>query len=97
MSEPLGHALQSLQIPERVARRTEEKSPHVVVHADNFVPLPIEMLDSFRTDQSIAAGDEYFHPFQSIPLPLGRKSINAAFASQLLSQQTQEFLYPLHG
>src|SRR6266480_5240303 len=35
------------------------------------------MLDRLRTDQSAAAGDQNFHPFESIPLPVGRKSINA--------------------
>ena len=77
VGEPLGHGLQPLQIPERVARRAEENPPHVVIHAHNFMSLPVEMLDRFRTNQSAAAGDQNFHPFESIPLPMGRKSINA--------------------
>src|SRR6267378_2323790 len=76
--ESLGHGLQPLQIPERVARRAEENPPHVVIHAHNFMSLPVEMLDRFRTDQSAAAGDQNFHPFESIPLLMGRKSIDAA-------------------
>ena len=69
--EPLGHTLQPLQIPERIACRAEENPPHVVIHAHNFMPLPVEMLDRFRTDQSAAAGNQNFHPFESIPLPHG--------------------------
>src|SRR6267378_3966573 len=77
MCEPLGHTLQPLQIPERVARGAEENAAHVVVHAHNFMPLPVKVLGRFRTDQSTAAGDQNFHPFESIPLPMRRKSINA--------------------
>src|SRR5258708_39474331 len=72
--EPLGHALQPLQIPERVARRAEENPAHVVVHSHNFMPLSVEMLYRFRADQSAAAGNNNLHPFESIPLPMGRKS-----------------------
>src|SRR6266480_1177136 len=75
--EPLGRSLQPLHIPERIARRAEENPPHVVIHAHNFMSLPVEMLDRFRTNQSAAAGDQNFHPFESIPLPMGRQSINA--------------------
>src|ERR1700682_6141452 len=75
--EPLGYPLQPLQIPERVARGAEENPAHVVVHADDFMPLPVKVLGRFRTDQSAAAGDQNFHPFESIPLPMRRKSINA--------------------
>ena len=67
-------SLQPLQIPERIARRAEEDRPHVVIHAHNFMSLPVEMLDRFRTNQSTAAGDQNFHPFESIPLPMGRYS-----------------------
>src|SRR6266550_1966275 len=74
VSEPLGYGLQPLQIPERVARRAEENPPHVVIHAHNFMSLPVEMFDRFRTNQSAATGDQNFHPFESIPLPMGRYS-----------------------
>ena len=72
--EPLGYTLQSVEMPERVARRTEENPPHVIVHACNFMPLHVEMLDRFRTYQSAAAGEQNFHPFESIPRPMGGKS-----------------------
>jgi hypothetical protein len=35
------------------------------------------VLGRFRTDQSAAAGDQNFHPFESILLHVGRKSVNA--------------------
>src|SRR6266478_8677960 len=73
MCEPLGHSLQPLQIPKCVACRAEEDPPHVVVHAHNFMPLPVEMLHRFRTDQSAAAGHENFHPFESQPLSVRNK------------------------
>jgi len=68
-SESLGHALQPLQIPERVTRGTKESSAHVVVYADNFMPLPVEMLDRLPANQSAAAGDKNLHPSESISLP----------------------------
>ena len=70
----LGQTLQPLQIPKRVACGTKEHPTHVVVHANNFVPLPVEMLDRFRTNQPAAAGDQNFHSFESAPLPVGPKS-----------------------
>src|SRR5713226_375712 len=76
MCEPLGHTLQPLQIPKRVACRAKENPPHVVVHAHNFMPLPVEMFDRLRTNQSAAAGDENFHPFESQLLPVCYKSKN---------------------
>src|SRR6266853_1073573 len=66
--EPLGDTLQPLQIPKRVACRAEENPSHVVVHADNFMSLPVEMLHSLRTDQPAAACDKNPHPFESVPL-----------------------------
>src|SRR6266851_4343796 len=57
MCKPLGHTFQPFEIPKRVARRSEENSAHVVVHAKNFVPLPVEMLDRFRANQSAASRD----------------------------------------
>src|SRR5260370_9573738 len=70
MCESLGYTLEPLQIPERVARLAEENPPHVVVHADNFMPLPVEMLHIFRTDQPAAACDEHLHPLESVPLSI---------------------------
>ena len=71
--ESLRHTLEPLQIPQRVARRTEEHPAHVVVHADDFVPLAVEMLGSFRTNQSAAARDQNFHAFESNPHLVGPK------------------------
>jgi hypothetical protein len=45
-----------------------------VVHTHHFMALAIEMLDRSRTEQPAAAGDKNFHPFESIPLPMGGKS-----------------------
>jgi hypothetical protein len=70
----MSSALQPLQIPKRVARRPEEHFSHVVVHAHNFMPLPVEMLDRFRTNQSAAAGNKNFHPFESILPSVGCQS-----------------------
>src|SRR5260370_11435169 len=72
--EPLGHALQPLQIPERIACRAEKDPPHVVVYPDDFMPVPVEMLHRFRSDQSAAPSDKNFHLFESIPLYMSRKS-----------------------
>src|SRR5260370_32144930 len=88
--KPLGHTLQPLQIPERVACRAEENPTHVVVHADNFMPLPVDTLDRFRTDQSAAAGDQNFHPFESLPLPVGGKpKQSGGFAANRLREMAE--------
>jgi hypothetical protein len=72
--ESLRRTLQPLQIPERIARRPEENLPHIVVHADNFMPLPVEMFGRLRTDQAAATGDKYFHSLESTPLTTVRES-----------------------
>src|SRR6266478_3327597 len=75
--EPLSHSLQSLQIPKGVARRPEENPSHVIVYADNFMPLPVEMFHGFRTNQSAAACYKNLHPLESILLPMRVNSTNA--------------------
>ena len=51
----LRNALQPLQIPQRVARGPKKHAPHVVIYARDFVPLPVEILDRFGSDQPAAA------------------------------------------
>ncbi len=64
--EPLGGVLQPLQVPERVARGAKKHSPHIVVYAEDFVPLAVEMLDRLGADESAAAGNENFHRAASL-------------------------------
>ena len=53
--------LQPAQVPQRVAFLAEELAPHVVVHAVDFVPGPVIMLDGFGADEAAAAGYKNFH------------------------------------
>ena len=57
-SEMLCAFLEPLEIPQCVPRRTEEHAAHVVVHADYFVTLTIEVLDGFRANQAAAPSNE---------------------------------------
>src|SRR5690242_21656590 len=59
--EPLGRALQPLQVPQRVSLWPEEHTAHVVVHAGNFVALPVKMFHRFRANQAAASSNEYLH------------------------------------
>ena len=57
---------QPLEIPARVALGAEEFAPHVVVHADDRVALPVEILDGLRADQPAASGNQnVLHPCNS--------------------------------
>jgi hypothetical protein len=58
VSELFCGELKPIEIPERIASGAKKFAAHVVVHADDVVALPVEMLDSFRADESAAAGDE---------------------------------------
>jgi hypothetical protein len=59
--EAFAGVLEALQVPQRVTRGAEEYTAHVVVHAENFVALAVEMLDRLGANQSAAAGDQNFH------------------------------------
>ena len=59
--KPLGRSFQPLEIPERIARGAEKHAAHIVVHADDFMPLPVKVLDRLRADQTTASGDKNFH------------------------------------
>ena len=62
MLELLGGSLQAIEVPGGVALRAEENLSHVVVDADNAMPLAIEMLDRLRADEPAASRDQYgFH------------------------------------
>jgi hypothetical protein len=74
MLKPFGRRFQPLQVPKRVAGRAKENSAHVIVHADNFVPLPVEVFGRFRANQSAAARNKNFHPFDAAPIPMARST-----------------------
>jgi hypothetical protein len=38
-----------------ISLRAKECAPHVVIHADDAVPLAVKIFDSFRADQAAAA------------------------------------------
>ncbi len=59
--ESLRRSLQPLQVPQRIARRAKKHAPHVVVHADNFMPLSVEVAHRLRPDQSAAACHQNCH------------------------------------
>ncbi len=58
VGEILRRPLQALGVPACVAGRAEEDAAHVVVHADDAMPLALEMLDRFRADQPATACDQ---------------------------------------
>ena len=58
MSKIPSDAFESLEIPPRVADGTEKELAHVVIHADDLVPLPVKVLDGLRTDEAAASGNE---------------------------------------
>jgi hypothetical protein len=51
VSEVPGLVDYTLQVPLRIALWAEELAAHIVIDADNLVPLPLEMQDGFRPDQ----------------------------------------------
>jgi len=74
MLKPFGRRFQPLQVPKRVAGRAKKNAPHVIVHADNFVPLAVEVFGRFRANQSAATGNKDFHPFDAAPIPVARST-----------------------
>jgi hypothetical protein len=61
MGEPPRLDLQSLQVPQRIPGCTKKFPPHVVVHAHNVMPLPVEVRHRLGPDQPTAACHQYFH------------------------------------
>src|SRR5258706_8305646 len=54
--EPFRGSLQSLKIPQRISRRSEENPAHVIVRADDEMALPVKIFDRFRANQAAASG-----------------------------------------
>ena len=61
MLESLRRCLQALQIPERVARRAKKYAAHVVVHADDFVALGVEVRHRLPSRSATASGHQNLH------------------------------------
>jgi hypothetical protein len=57
--------------------RGRRKRGQDVVDADEFMARPVREFDGFRTDQTVAACDKNFHPFEIVPPPTGRNTKKA--------------------
>ena len=55
--------LQPPKVPQRVTFLAEELAPHVVVHAVDFVPGPVVVLDGLGADEPAASCYKNFHGF----------------------------------
>jgi hypothetical protein len=75
MGEPSRLVLQPLQIPQRVARRAEELSAHIIVDAENFVTQAVEVFDRLGANQSAASGDQDFHRAASLSKSFWKQEI----------------------
>ena len=67
MREALASVLETLEVPESVARGAEEHLAHIIIYAENFVAMAVEMLDGLGADQSAASGNQDFHEVASLP------------------------------
>ena len=61
------------RVDQRATGLAKKHPPHVVIHADDFVPKPVEVRHRLRPNQPGAAGYQNLHP--AGPLPERRAQI----------------------
>jgi hypothetical protein len=62
--------LQARKVPGRITSSSEKLTPPIVVHADNPMPLPVEIFRSFRANQPAASSNKRGHHAEGITAQL---------------------------